>query len=161
MNYGEQAYLNLCKEIINNGIKKEDRTGTGTYSIFGYQMRFDLNKGFPLLTTKKVPFRLIASELLWFIKGDTNIRDLLENNNNIWNEGSFKKGVEVMDYKGQSIPNLGRGIFRVNVFKELYPKQWEIFKEKFLKGNSLAKKYGNLGSVYGKQWREWETSKND
>ena len=80
----EQAYLDLLEEILTNGIKKEDRTGTGTLSIFGYQMRFDLSKGFPLLTTKRVPFKLVASELLWFIKGDTNIRYLLENNNHIW-----------------------------------------------------------------------------
>src|SRR5690625_1455253 len=87
----EQAYLDLCKHVLANGLKKEDRTYTGTYSIFGHQMRFDLSKGFPLLTTKNVPFRLIASELLWFIKGDTNIRYLLENNNNIWNEWAFKR----------------------------------------------------------------------
>lgn len=80
---GEQAYLDLCRLILENGNKKADRTGTGTYSVFGHQMRFDLSEGFPLLTTKKVNFNLIASELLWFIKGDTNIRYLLENNNNM------------------------------------------------------------------------------
>ncbi|PAF40667.1 thymidylate synthase, partial [Terribacillus saccharophilus] len=72
MTTSEQAYLDLCRYVLENGTKKEDRTGTGTVSVFGYQMRFDLQKGFPLLTTKKVPFRLIASELLWFLKGDTN-----------------------------------------------------------------------------------------
>src|SRR5690625_3323073 len=70
----ERAYLDLCKHVLTQGYKKDDRTNTGTYSIFGHQMRFDLKKGFPLLTTKSVPFRLVASELLWFIKGDTNIR---------------------------------------------------------------------------------------
>src|SRR5690625_3745828 len=90
----EKQYLNLCEQILNNGTFKSDRTNTGTYSIFGSQMRFDLNEGFPLLTTKRVPFRLVASELLWFLKGDTNIRFLLEHNNNIWNEWAFKKWVE-------------------------------------------------------------------
>jgi len=161
MNYGEQAYLNLCKEIINNGIKKEDRTGTGTYSIFGYQVRFDLNKGFPLLTTKKVPFRLIASELLWFIKGDTNIRYLLENNNNIWNEWAFKKWVESDEYRGPDMTDFGRRSLQDNEFKQNYNEQMEVFKERVLKEDSFADKYGNLGSVYGKQWREWETSKNE
>src|SRR5699024_1357283 len=97
---GEQAYLELCKHVLKEGNKKSDRTNTGTYSVFGYQMRFDLSEGFPLLTTKKVSFRLVASELLWFIKGDTNIRYLLENNNNIWNEWAFKKWTLSSDYDG-------------------------------------------------------------
>ena len=82
----EQAYLDLCQHVLTNGVKKEDRTGTGTISVFGHQMRFNLQDGFPLLTTKRVPFRLIASELLWFINGDTNIKFLLQHNNNIWND---------------------------------------------------------------------------
>src|SRR5699024_7311989 len=99
----EHQYLNLCEQNLNNGTFKIDRTNTGTYSIFGRQMRFDLNEGFSLLTTKRVPFRLVASELLWFLKGDTNIRFLLEHNNNIWNEWAFKKWVESSDYTG---PNM-------------------------------------------------------
>ncbi|MGQ0439808.1 thymidylate synthase, partial [Bacillus sp. B-TM1] len=83
MKHAENEYLNLCRHVMEHGTKKEDRTGTGTVSVFGYQMRFDLSKGFPLLTTKRVPFRLVASELLWFMKGDTNIRYLLQHNNNI------------------------------------------------------------------------------
>lgn len=75
----EQAYLDLGRKLLEEGHRKEDRTGTGTLSLFGYQMRFDLQKGFPLLTTKRVPFGLIKSELLWFLKGDTNIRYLLQN----------------------------------------------------------------------------------
>lgn len=84
MNRVDKDYLALCQYILENGISKGDRTGTGTISIFGYQMRFDLSKGFPLLTTKRVPFRLVASELLWFLKGDTNLRYLLQHNNHIW-----------------------------------------------------------------------------
>lgn len=83
-NESEKTYLNFLQHILDNGVKKEDRTGTGTISVFGYQMRYDLTKGFPLFTTKRVPFKLVASELLWFIKGDTNIRYLLQNNNHIW-----------------------------------------------------------------------------
>ena len=79
------------KDFEKKVILKKDRTGTGTYSLFGYQMRFDLAKGFPLLTTKRVPFGLIKSELLWFLKGDTNIRYLLERNNHIWDEWAFKR----------------------------------------------------------------------
>ena len=77
----EQPYLDLAQKVLDEGHFKPDRTHTGTYSIFGHQMRFDLSKGFPLLTTKKVPFGLIKSELLWFLRGDTNIRFLLQHKN--------------------------------------------------------------------------------
>ena len=90
----DKEYLELCKNILDNGINKEDRTGVGTKSIFGYQMKFDLNKGFPLLTTKKVNFNLVWSELLWFIKGDTNFKFLLGNKINLWNDLAFKKWVD-------------------------------------------------------------------
>src|SRR5690625_2480406 len=103
----ERAYLNLCKQILSDGSQKEDRTNTGTYSLFGRQIRFDLQDGFPLLTTKQVPFRLIASELLWFLKGDTNIRYLLEHNNNIWNEWAFKNWVTSNEYNGPDMDNFG------------------------------------------------------
>ena len=82
--HADTTYLNLLQYILDNGTDKSDRTGTGTRSVFGYQMRFNLQEGFPLLTTKRIPFKLVASELLWFIKGDTNIRYLLQNNNHIW-----------------------------------------------------------------------------
>lgn len=157
MTYGEQAYLDLCKLILEKGHKKEDRTGTGTYSIFGHQMRFDLSEGFPLLTTKKVNFRLIASELLWFIKGDTNIRFLLENNNNIWNEWAFERWVESDDYDGPDMTDFGRRSLVDEDFNRKYQKQMELFKEKILTDDDFAKKYGDLGYVYGKQWRHWET----
>ena len=157
MTYGEQAYLDLCKLILEKGHKKEDRTGTGTYSIFGHQMRFDLSEGFPLLTTKKVNFRLIASELLWFIKGDTNIRFLLENNNNIWNEWAFERWVESEDYDGPDMTDFGRRSLVDEDFNCEYQKQMELFKEKILTDDEFAKKHGDLGYVYGKQWRHWET----
>src|SRR5690625_5996218 len=103
----ERQYLDLCQTILNDGIIKSDRTNTGTYSKFGSQMRFDLTDGFPLLTTKRVPFRLVASELLWFLKGDTNIRFLLEHNNNIWNVRAFKKWVESDDYTDRNMDEYG------------------------------------------------------
>lgn len=161
MKTGEQAYLDLCQYVLNKGNKKGDRTNTGTLSVFGYQMRFDLTKGFPLLTTKNVPFRLVASELLWFIKGDTNIRYLLENNNNIWNEWAFEKWVNSKAYDGPDMTNFGIRSQEDATFKKLYEEQMSHFKEKILKEDDFAKKYGDLGNVYGKQWRAWKTSRNE
>lgn len=157
----EQAYLNLCQHVLDNGIKKADRTGTGTISIFGHQMRFNLQEGFPLLTTKRVPFRLIASELLWFIKGDTNIKYLLQHNNNIWNEWAFKKWVESSEYTGPDMTDFGIRSLRDEEFNQSYVEQMELFKDKILSDDVFAAKYGELGNVYGKQWREWKTSTNE
>ena len=101
-----RQYLNLAQHILDDGIIKEDRTGVGTKSIFGHQMRFDLSEGFPLLTTKRVAFSLIKSELLWFLKGDTNIQYLLKHNNHIWDEWAFERYVKSEDYKGPDMTDL-------------------------------------------------------
>ena len=151
----DKEYLELCKNILDNGINKEDRTGVGTKSIFGYQMKFDLNKGFPLLTTKKVNFNLVWSELLWFIKGDTNIKFLLENKNNIWNEWAFKKWVESEEYNGPDMTNFGHRTLVDEEFAKQYKEQMKIFKEKVLTDEEFSSKYGDLGNVYGKQWRNF------
>ena len=151
----DKEYLDLCKYILDNGIEKEDRTGVGTKSIFGYQMKFDLNNGFPLLTTKKVNFNLVWSELLWFIKGDTNIRFLLENNNNIWNEWAFKKWVESDEYNGPDMTDFGHRTLIDEDFAKDYKEQMKIFKEKILTDDEFSDKYGDLGNVYGKQWRNF------
>ncbi|TKJ06275.1 thymidylate synthase, partial [Bacillus cereus] len=138
---------------MEHGTKKEDRTGTGTVSVFGYQMRFDLSKGFPLLTTKRVPFRLVASELLWFMKGDTNIRYLLQHNNNIWNEWAFKSWVESDEYTGPDMTDFGLRSQQDEEFKVQYDEQMELFKKNVLEDDEFSNKYGYLGDVYGKQWR--------
>ena len=151
----DKEYLNLCKTILENGITKDDRTGVGTKSIFGYQMKFDLNKGFPLLTTKKINFNLVWSELLWFIKGDTNIKFLLENKNNIWNEWAFKKWIESENYTGPDMTNFGHRALKDKDFAEEYKKQMNIFKENILNDDNFSKKFGDLGNVYGKQWRNF------
>lgn len=153
----EQAYLDLGAKILTEGVEKSDRTGTGTKSIFGHQMRFDLSQGFPLLTTKRVPFGLIKSELLWFLKGDTNIRYLLEHNNHIWDEWAFERYVKSVDYKGPDMTNFGRRAVTDASFNEVYQKELKMFCEKILADEEFAKVYGELGNIYGSQWRNWQT----
>lgn len=153
-----QQYLDLLNYIIGNGIEKSDRTGIGTKSVFGYQMRFDLNEGFPLLTTKKVPFGLIRSELLWFLKGDTNIRYLLENNNHIWDEWAFKKWIESKAYQGPDMTNFGVRAATDAHFNTVYQAELAKFIDRVLHDDIFADQFGQLGNVYGKQWRDWRTA---
>lgn len=161
MQHPDTVYLQLLQHILNNGLEKGDRTGTGTISTFGYQMRFNLSEGFPLLTTKRIPFRLIASELLWFIKGDTNIKYLLEHNNHIWDEWAFKKWVESDDYEGPDMTDFGRRAARDEEFAKVLNEQMKIFNDKILTDDDFAKKFGDLGPVYGKQWRSWPNEQGE
>ncbi|WAN63328.1 Thymidylate synthase [Candidatus Phytoplasma rubi] len=127
-------YLDLCFLILKKGIIRINRTSIKTKGIFGYQMFFCLNKGFPLLTTKKMYFKGIVHELLWFISGNTNIRYLVQNNVNIWNEWPYKKYIQSPDFKGENL---------------------EEFVQKIKEDEVFAEKYGQLGPVYGKQWRDF------
>ncbi|CAI3512132.1 thymidylate synthase [Enterococcus cecorum] len=154
-----KQYLDLGQKILNEGHIKNDRTNTGTKSIFGYQMRFDLAAGFPLLTTKRVPFGLIKSELLWFLKGDTNIRFLLAHNNHIWDEWAFKNYVESPDYQGPDMTDFGRRCLVDEAFNQVYQAQLADFCQRILTDDAFAQKFGDLGKVYGYQWRHWQTSR--
>jgi thymidylate synthase len=129
-----KAYLDLCRHVMEHGTFKMDRTKTGTKSVFGYQMRFDLNEGFPLLTTKKVHLKSIIHELLWFISGDTNIKYLVENGVRIWNEWPYEIYKKSKDYQGESM---------------------DEYVEKIKEDADFASKYGDLGPVYGAQWRNF------
>ena len=129
-----QNYLDLCQYVLDKGTLKKDRTGTGTISTFGYQLRFDLSEGFPLLTTKKVYYKAVLGELLWFISGSTNIRPLVEQNIRIWNEWPYEAYKKSPDYQGETI---------------------DEFIEKIKSDDAFALRYGDLGPVYGKQWRDF------
>ena len=129
-----KQYHDLVAHVFQHGHKKEDRTKTGTISTFGYQMRFDLSEGFPLLTTKKVFYKAIIYELLWFIKGDTNIKYLVDHGVKIWNEWPYENFKKHEDYQGESL---------------------ETFVEKIKHDEVFAKKHGDLGPVYGAQWRNF------
>ena len=140
MNKGEQQYLDLLKDILKNGVKKPVWGNPGVYikGVFGRQIRFDLSKGFPLLTTKKVFMRGITHELIWFLKGDSNIKYLIDNNVHIWDEWGYKQ------YKVKSE--------KLKVKSLLTQEQ---YVEKIKTDLKFAKKYGELGPVYGVQWRRW------
>lgn len=154
-----QQYLDLCKHVLETGVKKEDRTGTGTVSVFGYQMRFNLNDGFPLMTTKKTAFRLISSELLWFLKGDTNIKTLIEDRNPIWDEWAFEQWATSSEYTGPDMSNFGRRASQDPEFAAVYKVEMDSFKMRVLEDEEFATKYADLGPVYGKQWRSWSDGK--
>lgn len=157
----EQPYLDLMRKILTTGHQKSDRTGTGTYSIFGAQIRFDLSQGFPLLTTKKVPFGLIKSELLWFLHGDTNIQYLLKHHNHIWDEWAFERWVASNEYSGPDMTNFGQRRLTDPAFAKACKAQMDAFDDRIVNDDAFAAKYGSLGNVYGAQWRAWKTSKGD
>lgn len=157
----EQAYLDLGQKILNEGNEKSDRTGTGTKSLFGHQMRFDLSQGFPLLTTKRVPFGLIKSELLWFLKGDTNIRYLLQHNNHIWDEWAFERYIKSADYHGPDMTDFGRRSVVDEGFNQLYQVELTTFCQRILEDEAFAATYGELGNIYGSQWRHWQTKSGE
>lgn len=161
INENEQQYLTLAQYVLDHGHQKGDRTGTGTLSTFGYQMRFDLQKGFPILTTKKVAFGLVKSELLWFLRGDTNIRFLLAHNNHIWDEWAFKKWVESDEYQGPDMTDFGHRWLTDPAFKAVYLAEKKAFYERILADDEFAARYGNLGDVYGAQWRHWQTRRGE
>ncbi len=140
-----KQYLDLLKLIKETGIKKEDRTGTGTISIFGHQMRFNLQDGFPLVTTKKVNLDSIIHELLWFIRGDTNIRYLVQNGVNIWNDWPFQSW---LNETGQAD--------KYATHSKEWKEMMKTFVETVIADEGFASQYGDLGPVYGKQWRDFE-----
>ena len=140
MNTLDKQYTDLLQDILDNGVKKETRNG-GTLSVFGRQIRHKMSTGFPLLTTKKMPFRLIATELLWFLRGDTNIKFLVDNDCHIWDGDAFKN--------------------YLNTYKGNFEMDKDEFVEAIKTNPEFAKKWGNLGPVYGRQWRNWETDDTD
>jgi thymidylate synthase len=162
MNKLDKDYTDLLQDILDNGTTKSDRTGTGTISVFGRQIRHNMKDGFPLLTTKKMPFKTIATELVWFLRGDTNIKYLVDNNCHIWDGDAYKRyQTETMfnsDNKWLNELdgiNLGTGE-KGKVYRQFIPEE---FINKIKTDDEFAKRWGELGPIYGKQWRGWETYK--
>ncbi len=144
MNTIDKKYQELLQDILDNGIKKEDRTGTGTISVFGRQIRHKMSEGFPLLTTKKMAWNVMVTELLWFLRGDTNIKFLLDYNCHIWDGDAYK------NYQ--------------NKMTEWFGNESQLNKDEFIKkiktNEEFAKQWGDLGPIYGKQWRGWDWDLN-
>jgi len=153
----DKQYQSLLQDILDNGVSKKDRTGTGTISVFGRQIRHKMSEGFPLITTKKMPFKTITTELLWFLRGDTNIKYLVDNNCHIWDGDAYKNyckivnSVEEPDYEIH-VDDPDENCTRVMTMEE--------FINKIKTDDEFAKKWGDLGKIYGKQWRSWGTGEN-
>jgi thymidylate synthase len=143
----DKKYQDLLQDILDNGVEKKDRTGTGTISVFGRQIRHKMSEGFPLLTTKKMPWKSIVTELLWFLQGNTNIKWLVDNGCNIWNGDAYKNyGQKIISEGYQNLVAIG------------WPSTQEEFIDKIKTDDEFAKKWGELGPIYGKQWRSWKGS---
>ncbi|MBC7512801.1 thymidylate synthase, partial [Candidatus Saccharibacteria bacterium] len=138
-----KQYLDLLQDILDNGVDKNDRTGTGARSVFGRQVRYDLADGFPAVTTKKLYFNSVVHELLWFLKGTGNIEYLAQNNVHIWDEWPFKAYLEK---NGLPIPIVN---------SDDWKSQQKEFITKIASDHEFAEEWGDLGPVYGVQWRKW------
>ena len=153
MNNLDKQYITLLQDILDNGVTKQDRTGTGTLSVFGRQIRHKMSDGFPLLTTKKISFRLIVTELLWFLRGDTNIKFLVDNDCHIWDGDAYK------NYDKFCIDTKWMEPVKKELNGEVYDMGRKYDKDGFINqirtDDEFAKKWGDLGPVYGKQWRDW------
>jgi thymidylate synthase len=147
MNNLDKQYTDLLQDILDNGVTKSDRTETGTLSVFGRQIRHKMSEGFPLLTTKKMPFKTIVTELLWFLRGDTNIKFLVDNNCHIW-DGDAYRNYEILMIGNPPEKILGKDEF-IRKIKEDAKIEHSLF--------TFAQKWGELGPIYGKQWRSWKT----
>ena len=149
MNTLDKQYQELLQTILDYGVEKKDRTGTGTKSIFGYTIRHNMSEGFPVLTTKKMAWKTMVTELLWFLRGDTNIKFLVDNNCHIW-DGDAYKNYLIED--ARILPNMSK--------EKMLEFGFGLTKEEFINkiktDDEFANKWGELGPVYGKQWRKWD-----
>ena len=154
MNNLDKSYQALLQDILDNGIIKEDRTGTGTLSVFGRQIRHKMSEGFPLLTTKKMAVKSMITELKWFLKGDTNIKYLVDNNCHIWDGDCYKAYIKRYNKGKYVVAKLLENSKKNRTLTELFTQ--EEFINKVKTDDEFAKKWGELGPIYGKQWRAFD-----
>ena len=155
MNNLDRKYTELLQDILNNGIEKKDRTGTGTISVFGRQIRHKMSEGFPLLTTKKMYMKGIITELLWFLRGDTNIKYLVDNDCHIWNGDAYKNYLKNRD-SFSNRDNVKEDVV-INGMNGSYNRAYtmEEFINTIRTNNVFAERWGDLGKIYGHGWRNW------
>ena len=153
MNNIDKQYQSLLQDILDNGVTKQDRTGTGTISVFGRQIRHKMSDGFPLLTTKKMAWKTMVTELLWFLRGDTNIKYLVDNNCHIWDGDAYK------NYTQTKVIKTEKGETHISPQGHYSNLSQEEFINKIKTDDEFAYKWGDLGPVYGAQWRSWESKK--
>ena len=161
MNKLDKQYTDLLQDILDNGITKQDRTGTGTTSVFGRQIRHKMSEGFPLLTTKKMAWKTIVAELLWFLKGDTNIKYLVDNDCHIWDGDAYKNYLHKVIRDKDIVRYLKSYSIDTKGVPTIEPYSKDEFIERIKNDDEFAKKWGELGPVYGKQWRDWGGRKTD
>ena len=155
MNKLDKQYQDLLQTILDYGVEKQDRTGTGTKSIFGYTIRHNMQDGFPVLTTKKMAWKTMVTELLWFLRGDTNIKFLVDNNCHIWDGDAYKNYCKKVIRDKDIVHYLKSYSRDTNGVPTIEPYSKEEFIERIKNDDEFAKKWGELGPVYGKQWRRW------
>ena len=147
MNNLDKQYHALLKDILSYGVTKNDRTGTGTKSIFGYMIHHNMSEGFPLLTTKKVAFKTMATELMWFLMGDTNIKYLVDNGVHIWDGDAYKAYERWYEDMSKTTPfEVPKKLTQDELVKAISLDEWH------------AKQFGDLGPIYGSQWRNWNNT---
>jgi len=159
MNTIDKQYQSLLRDILDNGVEKSDRTGTGTISVFGRQIRHKMSEGYPLLTTKKMAFKTMVTELIWFLRGDTNIKYLVDNGCNIWNGDAYKRYEKEFE-KGKA-PGETLLVQRVDGKSTERKLSMEKFIAMIQHDDEFAEKWGDLGPIYGKQWRSWTNYPSD
>jgi thymidylate synthase len=155
MNTIDRKYQDLLQDILDNGVEKKDRTGTGTLSVFGRQIRHKMSEGFPLLTTKKMAWNVMVAELLWFLRGDTNIKFLLDYDCHIWDGDAYKRYMNVYDIESRESTY---ALEELHMLSDLTKEQ---FTNRIKSDSKFAKKWGDLGPIYGNQWRKWGERKHD
>ena len=163
MNQLDKQYTELLQDILDNGVEKKDRTGTGTLSVFGRQIRHKMSEGFPLLTTKKMAWKTMVVELLWFLRGETNIKFLLDYDCHIWDGDAYKRYVT---HWGNPIDPINYELYGPNTTMNCFHEDKRLYtKEEFVKqiktDETFAKQWGELGPIYGKQWRKWKYQENE
>jgi thymidylate synthase len=158
MNSLDKQYTDLLQDILDNGVTKKDRTGTGTISLFGRQIKHKMSEGFPVISTKKIYFKGVVTELLWFLSGSTNIKFLVDNDCHIWDGDSYKNYLNVVTFEKPDYFHEKHGHLKMSVKKEgdnYLPLTQEEFINR-IKTDDKFTHWGDLGKIYGQQWRHWD-----